>query len=37
MTGPSNMATFGVLAAGLLSDLHATAAGQQTRVMPRLR
>ena len=37
MTGPSNMATFGVLAAGLLPDLHTMAAGQQTRTMPRLR
>ena len=37
MTGPSNMATFGTLAAGLLPDLHTMAAGQQTRTIPRRR
>ena len=37
MTGPSNMATFGVLAADLLPDLHTMAAGQQTRTIPRRR
>ena len=37
MTGPSNMATFGVLTADLLPDLHTMAAGQQTRVIPRRR
>ena len=37
MTGPSNMATFGTLAAALLPDLHTMAAGQQTRTIPRRR
>ncbi len=36
LTGPSNMATFGVLVSGLLPDLHSLAAGQQTRVIPRM-
>lgn len=35
MTGPSNMARFGMLAGSWLPDLHAMAAGQQTRVIPR--
>ncbi len=35
MTGPSNMAIFGVMATGLIPDLHAMGPGQQTRVMPR--
>ena len=35
LTGPSNMARFGVLAGSWLADLHTMAAGQQTRVIPR--
>ena len=35
LTGPSNMARFGVLAGSWLPDLHTMAAGQQTRVIPR--
>jgi hypothetical protein len=35
MTGPSNMAIFEVMAAGLILDLHTMGPGQQTRVMPR--
>ena len=31
MTGPSNMAIFGVLATGLIPDLHTMGPGQQTR------
>ena len=37
LTGPSNMARFGVLAGSRLADLHTMAAGQQTRVIPRRR
>ena len=35
LTGPSNMATFGTLAANQLPDLHSMAAGQQTRTIPK--
>ncbi len=35
LTGPSNMATFGVLVSGLLPDLHSMAGGQQTRTVPK--
>ena len=35
LTGPSNMATFGTLAASQLPDLHSMAAGQQTRTIPK--
>jgi len=35
MTGPSNMAVFGVMAAALIPDLHTMGPGQQTRVIPR--
>jgi len=31
------MAVFGVLAAGLLADLHLMGPGQQTRAMPKQR
>lgn len=37
MAGPSNMAIFGVLAAGLLPDLHLMGPGQQTRTVPQQR
>lgn len=37
MTGPSNMAIFGVLATKHLPDLHLMGPGQQTRAMPSLR
>ena len=37
MAGPSNMAIFGVLAAGLLPDLHLMGPGQQTRAVPKQR
>ena len=36
MTGPSNMAVFGVLAAQNLPDLHLMGPGQQTRCQPRI-
>ena len=36
LSGPSNMAIFGVLATSLLPDLHLMGPGQQTRVMPRV-
>lgn len=35
LTTPSNMAVFDVLAATAIADLHATAAGQATRCLPR--
>ena len=34
---PNNMAIPGVIATNILSDLHAIAAGQATRIMPRRR
>ena len=35
VAGPSNMAVFGVLATGLLPDLHLMGPGQQTRTLPK--
>jgi len=37
ISAPSNMAILGTLAARVLPDLHTMAAGQQTRVLPRLQ
>ena len=35
LTAPANMSIFNVLATNMISDLHSTAAGQQTRAIPR--
>ena len=35
IAGPSNMAIFGALAAGILPDLHLMGPGQQSRTVPR--
>ncbi len=35
LSGPSNMALFGVLACTLLPDLHLMGPGQTTRALPR--